>query len=134
MNRPRIGARARTVPGPVWAAVALFVVLRLAYASALPAFESPDEYAHLDLVEHVAGGRPYPAYDGKRVSAFAQRAFVEYSCSSKDDGRAAGPAPVASTRWTLRTGRDGSPQRTSTQTEKPRRATSWPSTRPSTTR
>lgn len=101
--------RARAVPAPVWAAVALFVVLRGMYAVALPAFESPDEYAHLDLVEHVAEGHAYPPYDGKRVSAFAQRAFVKYSCASRPDGRRCRPgtgglsaadAPLRAERFT----------------------------------
>ena len=57
----------------MWAATAAFAMLLAAYSVAVPLNEAPDEPQHLDLVLGLAARSHYPAFDGRRMSAAANR-------------------------------------------------------------
>lgn len=65
MSRAR--ARLRAVPGVVWGAQALFVLLLVLGAQVFPSYRGPDETHHVDLVHALAEGERYPPPDVRNI-------------------------------------------------------------------
>jgi 4-amino-4-deoxy-L-arabinose transferase-like glycosyltransferase len=99
------GERRGPPPASVWALVVLQLLLGIGWSLLAPAYRTPDEAQHVDLVLALAGGQGYPgAYDrqvGARVVATAIRANLSRDGTPRPDRDlrfAAGDAPPRTAR------------------------------------
>ena len=54
-------------PATVWGIVCVHLALLVLYSFAMPAFRSPDEPNHIDVVRLLANGESYPDFDARRT-------------------------------------------------------------------
>lgn len=104
MARRGIASRLRRPPGPaaVPAAVRLAVVayaaLLAAWAFLTPLYQAPDEWAHVDLVAHLADGGAQPGQEGRWLSLAVVDDCATYAATTRWCSRAGRPAGPATTR------------------------------------